>query len=271
MSRNEDFVFHFTSAGAALSIFTRRQLWATDIEYLNDRFEGQLPSQVLEWICERPESYLRGTEANPKHIQALRQSLNSGRLACTISFSNHYRSLPQFRMYCPTAGGYAIGFPRDYLEKIGLFIKCDYSNNNLHAWCVSYAKQFLLDAATLDEEALSHEELCRKVISCKPYIDQRVIAALTYKSEEFINESEHRLVAFGLPRLFREAPDRNLVIPYSSIDLPNESVEVKVVAGPNREPDLASRTVGSLSLAAREAGTLWAVGHSSAGKFGFRA
>lgn len=267
----EDFVFHFTGAGAALSILTRRQLWATDIEYLNDRFEGQLPSKVLRWICQQPQSYLRGLDANPKHIAALLQSLNHGRVACTISFSDHFRSLPQFRMYCPPAGGYAIGFPRDYLRKIGMFIKCDYSHDSLDNWCTSYAASFLSDAVSMDDDLLSAEQLCHKIILLKPYIDQRVIAALTFKSDEFVNELEHRLVAFGLPTQFREAQERNIIIPYSAIDLPNEAIEVRVVAGPNREPDLASRTVGSLFRAARDAGTLWSIGHMSAGEFAFRA
>jgi hypothetical protein len=271
MKQPEDFVFHFTSAGAALSIITQRQLWATDIEYLNDRFEGQLPSKALGWIIDRPESNLPGMQVNQKHLGALERSLNHGLVACTISFSQHYRSLPQFRMYCPPAGGYAIGFPLDYLKEIGLLIKCDYSRNNLIEWSRTYAKRFLEDATALDRDDLDAVNLCHEVIRHKPYIKERVIAALTFKSEEFVNELEHRLVAFGLPKQYRESQDRNLIIPYSAIDLPNEPIEVRLVPGPNREPDLASRSVGSLSRAAKEAGTAWSMGHLSPGEFGFRA
>jgi hypothetical protein len=271
MKHPEDFVFHFTSAGAALSILTRRQLWATDIEYLNDRLEGQLPSKVLGWIVDKPENYLPGVQIIEKHLGALRKSLNQGLVACTISFSQHYRSLPQFRMYCPPAGGYAVGFPIDYLKEIGLFIKCDYSRNNLIEWSKAYAMRFLSDATALDSDDLDAVKLCQEIIRRKPYIQERVVAALTFKSEEFVNELEHRLVAFGLPKLFRESQDRNLIIPYSAIDLPNREIEVRLVPGPNREPDLASRSIGSLSRAAREAGTVWSMGHLSPGEFGFRA
>ena len=267
----EDFVFHFTGAGAALSIVTKRQLWATNVEYLNDRFEGLLPTKVLGWMTDKPESFLRGVTTNEKHLAALKQSVNHGLVACTISFSQHYKSLPQFRMYCPPAGGYAIGFPLDYLSGLGLLVKCDYSHDNLMKWCRAYAIEFLADAAQLDRDDLSAHDLCYEIIKKKPYVQRRVVAALTFKSEEFVNELEHRLIAFGLPSQFRESQDRNLIIPYSKIDLPNEPTEVRVVTGPNREPDLASRTVHSLSQAAKAAGTSWSIGHLSAGQFGFRA
>lgn len=271
MKHPEEFVFHFTGAGAALSIMTKRELWATDIDYLNDRFEGRLPGKVLGWIIDRPEHYLPDVAVNEKHLGALKRSLNHGLVACTISFSQHYRSLPQFRMYCPPAGGYAIGFPLESLAEIGLLIKCDYSRTNLIEWSRAYAKEFITDAAALDREDLNAENLCHEVIRRKPYIKQRVIAALTFKSEEFINELEHRLVAFGLPKRFRESQDRNLIIPYSAIELPNDPIDVRIVPGPNREPDLAGSSIGSLSRAARDAGTTWSVGHLSPGEFGFRA
>lgn len=105
MNQTDGFVFHFSSAGALLSIVTKRQLWATDVEYLNDRFEGQLPSRVLGWMSDKPESFLRGVGTCSKHLESLKLSLNNGFVACSASFSEHYRSLPQYHMYCPAAGG----------------------------------------------------------------------------------------------------------------------------------------------------------------------
>jgi hypothetical protein len=138
-------------------------------------------------------------------------------------------------------------------------------------WCGAYAREFLADAEIVDRDDLNAESLCHEVIRRKPYIKRRVIAALTFKSDEFVNELEHRLIVFGLSTQFRASQDRNLIIPYSAIDLPNDPVEVRIVAGPNREPDLASRTVANLFRAASGAGTAWSMGHLSAGEFGFRA
>lgn len=271
MSHTDDFVFHFSNAGSLLSIVTKRQLWATDIEYLNDKFEGQLPSKVLGWMADKPESFLRGVNTCSKHLEALKLSLNSGLVACSASFSEHYRSLPQYRMYCPPAGGYAIGFRKDYLNNVGLFIKCDYSNENLWKWCRKYAMDFLSDAQSTDKEGISSQDLCIKIISSRPYIRNRVIASLTFKSDEFINEREHRLVLFGLPKEYRESQQRNAIVPYSTVDLPNEQTDVMVAAGPNRDPGYSGRTIGSLSSAARNAGTVWKFSHLGTGEFGFRA
>lgn len=271
MSHTDDFVFHFSSAGALLSILTKRELWATDVEYLNDKFEGQLPSRVLVWMADKPESFLQGLSTNRKHLEALKLSLNHGLVTCAVSFSEHYRSLPQYRVYCPPAGGYAIGFRKDYLSKFGLFVKCDYSNANLWQWCRAYASEFMKDAAVHDSDAMSPQDLCIKIIGGKSYIQNRVTASLTFKSEEFINEMEHRLILFGLPKQYRESQQRNAIVPYSIIELPNEETDVMVAAGPNREPEYSGSTIGSLSSAARNAGTVWRFSHLGTGEFGFRA
>lgn len=271
MGHTDDFVFHFSSAGALLSIVTKRQLWATDIEYLNDKFEGKLPSRVLGWMADKPESFLQGVTARSKHLEALKLSLNHGLVTCSVSFSEHYRSLPQYRMYCPTTGGYALGFRKDYLSKLGLFVKCDYSNDNLWQWCRKFALEFLSDAQSMDNDAISSRDLCIKIISGKSYIRDRVIAGLTFKSDEFINEQEHRLIVFGLPKQYRESQQRNAIVPYSIVDLPNDETSVMVAAGPNREPDYTGRTIGSLSSAARDAGTAWSFSHLGTGEYGFRA
>lgn len=270
MSKTDDFVFHFTGAGALLSIVTQRQLWATDAEYLNDKFEGQLPSKLLTWVADNPEAFLPGVKVHAKYLKALKHSLNHGLLMCTVSFSEHYRSLPQYRMYCPPAGGYAIGFRKDYLSTLGLLVTCDYSRENLWTWCREYARDFFRDAQALDSSDISPEELGIGVISSKEYIKRRVVAGLTYKSDEFINEKEHRLIVGGSPRRYRESAQRNAVIPYVTLALPNDGTDVLIAAGPNREPGYAGRTIGSLQRAAYDAGTNWKFSLLGTGEFGFR-
>jgi hypothetical protein len=266
MSRLDDFLFHFSSAGAILSIVTGRQLWATDINFLNDRLEGKLPTKELTIMANKPESFLPGVTTCAKHLEALKLSLTHGLVMYTASFSEHYKSLPQYRMYCPSAGGYAIGFRKQYLSGLnGDFIKCDYSNSNLTEWCREYAKEFLKDAATRDNDNLSTEELSSMVTNSKSYARRRVIAGLTYKSSEFVHENEHRLCVLGSPNLpgvpipkrYRESQQRNAIIPYNIVLLPNEEIEVVIVAGPNRDPDYVPKTIASLVMAAESAGTKW--------------
>jgi len=42
---------------------------------------------------------------------------------------------------------------------------------------------------------------------------------------------------FHFTRQFRESPDRNLIIPYSAIELPNKPVQVKLVAS-SEQPEM---------------------------------
>lgn len=268
----EQYVFHYSGAGPLISIVTGRSLWATSIEFMNDRFEGELPKRTIQDMIKSPDAYLKGVPyVDEKFLEALRLSLGRSRHAVSVSFSRHWKSLPQFRLYSPSAGGYAIGFPLDYLSKIANLIECNYSNKDLWAWCRSYVTEYLNKAASFDSKHKNAAELNNEIINSTDLIQRRVIAGLTFKSDEFINEAEVRLCTFTRCTRFRESRDGNLVIPYHVVELPNEAIEVPIVYGPNRDPVLSSRSVGNLADAARNAGTTWNMLHLSPGEFGFRA
>jgi len=91
-------VFHYTSAGALLSIVTKRQLWATDAAWLNDRLEGALVNRVLQAIADDQCGAFFPMTFPIKHREALGLSLRAGRKCVTTSFWRSWRSLPQFRM-----------------------------------------------------------------------------------------------------------------------------------------------------------------------------
>jgi hypothetical protein len=193
MQHPERLLHHYTGAGALLSIVTKRALWATSTDFLNDRQEGERPNRVILDMVSNPEVFLPGLEnLQAKYLEAVKHSLGSGYLTATVSFSKHPRSLPQFRMYGPSAGGFVVGFPKDYLQKVGTLIQCDYSHENLWAWCKEYVANYLALAAKADEPHLTAQALSHK-ISSGQLIHERVEASLIFKSEDFVNEAESRL------------------------------------------------------------------------------
>jgi hypothetical protein len=261
----ENLTYHYTDAGALLSIVTKRQLWATSTEFTNDLSEYALPTNRLRTVLQSPQELTQWAPGKPqKHIQALALQLNNGRLATTTSFSKHADALTQFRMYGPRDGGYAIGFPREYLARIpGLSIlDCDYSRANLEAWCKSYVQDFLAQAERIDDGAMDAQQLHNAIYSSTDLFSRRIEAQVRFKANEFRAEEEVRLYRFGLCTKHRVSRDGNLVIPYEPFDLPNEKIPVKIICGPNRDPVLAGKSCWEIMGAGRAAGTLWNFGGS---------
>lgn len=102
-------VFHYTSVDTMMKIVSSRTLWATNISYLNDTSEG--------------DHFIRMVQDRLPHLMPQRELQESplvqefgarGRSIETrpfiTSFSADGDSLPQWRSYCPSGNGVAIGF-----------------------------------------------------------------------------------------------------------------------------------------------------------------
>jgi hypothetical protein len=264
-------VFHFTGAEALLSILASRELWASSIEFLNDKFDGQWPNRRLQSMSDHPELFFGVHHGfNKKHLQALQLSLGQARHSATVSFSRHPRSLPQFRMYCPPGGGYAIGFPIDYLSKIATIVECDYSNDALDAWCKSYLIRYCQEVAAIDSRSKTARDIFMELAQQPDLLDQRTLAGLRFKSDEFIHESEVRLCSHVQADRFRISRAQNFVIPYRILNLPNDTIDVLLVAGPSRDSSLADKSLSALSEAARLSGSKWKINLYSIREAGFR-
>jgi hypothetical protein len=263
-------VFHFTGAEALLGIVTRRELWASSIGFLNDKFDGQLPNRRLREMSDSPEVFFGSQQGfAKKHLEALKLSLGQ-KHSVTVSFSGHPRSLPQFRMYCPADGGYAIGFPTEYLAGIGTVVKCDYSAESLESWCKTYVANYCQAAAAIDNPSKTANDICEELARNPDFLDDRMLASLRFKSDEFIHESEVRLYKHIQPDRFRISKERNYVVPYHILNLPNDPIDVVLVVGPSRDDSLANESISALGQAARIAGTKWQFHVTSIGEIAFR-
>jgi hypothetical protein len=175
-----------------------------------------------------------------------------------------------YRMYAPAAGGFVIGFPRELLKKLGAVIDVEYSNHALWAWARAYAQEYIEMASSLTNPTKTAEQINIEVLSSTDLLDRRILAGLTYKSSEFSNEAEVRLVLMGGATHYRESREGNYIIPYRTIDLPNAPIEVPITYGPNKDPYLANQATAQIAQAGVLAGTKWQFGQLSSGEYGFR-
>jgi hypothetical protein len=263
----EPHLYHYTSATALLNIVQSRTFWASRTDFTNDRLEAQHLNERLRHMVENPNVCLPWASSVPHtHLSALACQLQNGQIMFFASFSRHADSLTQFRMYSPAAGGYVIGFPRYFLERAGPLIDCEYRRERMEEWCQAYVREFVGEAAKIDDGRMTPEEIHVGLFRTTDLYRRRLAAQLVFKSDEFRAEDETRLYHYGAGTKFKISADGNAVIPYVVIDLPNEPVGVHIVCGPNKNPELGAQSVWTIMDAARAAGTVWqfrSAGYSS--------
>lgn len=259
--RQEPHLYHYTSATALLNIVRSRTLWASRTDFTNDRLESQTLKERLKQMLEFPAGFLPWAKSTPStHFAALGQQLLSDQLTFIASFSRHPDSLTQFRMYGPASGGYAIGFPRYFLEKAGPLMDCDYSFEGRDAWCRSYIKEFFEHAARIDDGGMTAQQINVEIQRTTDLFRRRLKAQLAFKANEFRAEDEARLYRHGPDSNWRVSADGSAVVPYHVFELPNEPVAVHMVCGPNRDPALGAQSIWTIMAAAKAAGTVWQFG-----------
>lgn len=256
MSNVDDFVFHYCSAATLFAIVTKRELWASDIRYMNDRYEGELVKNTLKEIIVGHTGH--APSADKKYVEALSSSLNSDQLTKIVCFSRHASFIPMFRLYAPASAGFAIGFKRDFLVKLGTLIDCSYSRDEVWQWANAYSAKFFAAASRLDNPQLSAAELTSQVLGSTDLLAQRIQASWRFKHPDFSYESEVRLIASSGLEEFRVLPDGRAIVPYTKISIPNDpTIAVWLTSGPNSEPSFAYRTLGEIQRLANSVDTRW--------------
>ncbi len=276
-----EMIYHYTSAAAMLSIVTKRIMWLTHVDFVNDQLEFRQPLERFRKMVEHPDTLMRwAAGAPPKHWEAFNVQMRSSWLAYVACFSKTGDSLSQFRLYGqPT--GYSLGLRRSYLTRFAAtigtgggagIVECDYSEQRMYQWCDAWAREFFETAKKVDNDSLGPPELMQAIFAATNLFDQRIMAQLRFKSSQFEVEQEARFYVLGKAgRLcWRTSRAGNYVIPYIELDLPNEACRTKITPGPNHEEFLANQSASQLIQAAKAHGTEWEFGLTGMANTGFR-
>ncbi len=110
-------IFHYTTQKGILGIIQTREMWATQVHFLNDKNEVFLTFKLIERELKKQIARVRSPEIKTV-LQAIKRQLNvidQGHI-CIGSFCEAGDLLSQWRGYGNQGKGYAIGF--DLLELI---------------------------------------------------------------------------------------------------------------------------------------------------------
>jgi hypothetical protein len=237
-------LYHYTSQEALLAILGGLSVRATHIRYLNDSAEFELALHLAEQIV-RDRAEKLGSAAPP--IVGWLPSWLGG-LSTTSQFvfslSNQNDQLSQWRGYCPSGNGVALGFHTGTLTAPlratgALLLKCVYDRSEQMALLAE-----LIDVAINnppppgENAALIAADFQRRF---------GIIASLI-KHEKFREEDEWRVVTpwFAPERDVLVRPGKSMLIPF--VELPigvrePESIShpfARIVVGPTPHMQLAA-------------------------------
>lgn len=266
-------LYHYTSIDGVKGILNENCLWASQIHFLNDTQEFKYSISILEKVLaelrkELPEktTWTRAIEISTPSIPdvndvlavlygSMRRLPSHPALAkspiCVFSLSEDGDLLSQWRGYCPSGGGYSIGFRSDMLTQFstthGLYLApCIYDETE-QATVVKELVAKIRGAVVKRWTALDVE--LDKFIDELPlgqfFMDfSRIASALKHPS--FREENEWRIISGMIPNkdmLFRVR--KSMMLPYSSISFKDFKPFLidEIIIGPAPEQGLAESSL----------------------------
>ncbi|MGR3303845.1 MAG: DUF2971 domain-containing protein [Candidatus Scalindua sp.] len=283
-------LYHYTSQEGILGIINNKEVWATDISYLNDTKEYKYTVDLTrEIIKERHRLYLLDRRLSSPPTFATTNPMSN--LDKVLSFQDKYGEdwieysmlddlyevllhfkaqhiflfslsedgnlLSQWRGYCPH-GGYSIGFNTSafsklMVEKKGLiFVKCIYEKNDQKKMINNIIDEYINNIRKSNKTLDSIEKRVDLVIT---FVRRLHAIAPKLKSDSFKEEKEWRILTVPLKETnfikFREG--KSTIIPYIRIkidDNGNMPIE-EVIISPISHEQLSENAV-KLLLSCKE-------------------
>ena len=271
-------LYHYTSQEGLLGIIKNREVWATEIFYLNDTIEYKyaidLTSEIIkdrQKLCseEPPAFFSPTTEPRNKSIvpyfpyrydkewieyNMLNDFNRVMRLfekyhVFVFSLSEKGNLLSQWRGYCPH-GGYSIGFNTSafgkLMEKKGLrFVKCIYERNDQVKMINNIIDNYINHIRSKSSKLSDSNDMRVNLIT--EYLQRLIVIAPKLKSESFEEEKEWRIVSVNLKETdfikFREG--KSTIIPYIKISIDDSGhmpIE-EVIISPTSHKQLSNNAV----------------------------
>lgn len=258
-------LYHYTSQQGLLGIIRDKQIWATNVLFLNDSQEVKYAIELVESNIGRFGEEKRLNQEELQFLTEVRKKLEifgtsdyqkyGGIYTC--SFSEKGNLLSQWRGYCPDGNGFSIGFDFNSLlgsvieQQFFTLVKCEYSENKHREMIVNFLTKAL-------DYFHRHEDI--HITNYKVWDDFFALAP-RLKHPKFEEEAEWRLISAS-----RSVEDANvqfrtgksMPVPYIKINLTASQDELnkknrlncipEIYFGPTLYPHLSRIALASLLL-----------------------
>ena len=257
-SRN---LYHYTSMGSLQEIVKSRNIWATEIRYLNDANElVRTLDLFLSVIRTKYESSDDTTREFLRQLEEwLRHRLVDGHLVFVVSLSEEGNLLSQWRAYSPVGKGVSAGFDPQYFRAIALqqgyrVGKCVYDveiQRRVIQEVFGHIEKEALERGPENDVGKRHPLNSYHGIF-EDFEDELLMCAALLKHPAFREEVEWRAVSSVVKRYapsdiqYREG--RSCLVPYrqlSLLPLNSQRMSMKeVIVGPTPNAELSVRSLG---------------------------
>jgi len=197
-------LYHYTTARGLMGILDRKKIWATHINFLNDKKEYVDALNEFKKQTENLRPQVRTpTATSPPHGTMTENSPTEvyddvlefleimRTMVYVTSFSEERDQLSQWRGYCGNGAGFSIGFN---LAKLKELLKRTPSTDILLKKCIydpriktAKMEQIIKEAKSTELRDRHFSTLVEKMMSITPY----------FKDESFKEEKEWRLAFIG--------------------------------------------------------------------------
>lgn len=232
--------YHYTDINGLKGILENKEIWLTDIRFLNDESEGD---ELLR--CMR--RYTPSDSGNKKKFLAFIKP--SKDFQCFVaSFCRKKDLLSQWRGYCPKTGGYSIGFKNDYSG-------CLVAKWDGHEEQYEYSKEYFSECIYDEDKKkksviesyekynrwMGHNSEVGRFISGKIFKNNIINKLFVFKDMGFSEEDEFRFVVIVSSSGFLKTFHRNrssISIPFIKMKFETKFID-EIVIGPTRNKGLA--------------------------------
>lgn len=261
-------LYHYTSQKGLLGIINNKEIWATNIYYLNDAMEFQYATELIRDVIDsrlisRP--ILSTTKENDfeyiklKFLENVKEAIENFKYynIFICSFSKEGDQLSQWRGYCPDRNCFSVAFQTSDLKarmkKYSFNLtECIYKKNEQVEQVEKIIDRMIEPLKSIIKRPLDKiENVIEEQMLSTIYVLISVMPRL--KHESFHEEKEWRFFAIDLSQeldthiKFREG--KSMIIPYVAISLAESKEPViidHIIIGPTPHKELSLMSVQAL-------------------------
>jgi len=196
-------LYHYTSVDGLIGLLKSRQIWASNVTFLNDAKESVNATEVLTLAFSNRLNRPDLSEQEKNFLGKAKGELGRfSREFYITSLTEERDLLSQWRAYCPPTGGYALGLPAEQLLPIAA------EHNFMLAPCIyEYDAQYQISLELIENLLTSYRQF-----QGNPAVDGSDVAkiintfaltvarfGLLLKHTAFSEEKEWRLISSMIP------------------------------------------------------------------------
>lgn len=249
-----EILYHYASPGGLYGIITNKSLWTTNIHYFNDSSEFSYAINIAKNLL----TYDSRLKIEPEFIKMINSHMSSISKVqkFVFSLSECGDLLSQWRGYCPTTGGYSLGFDPNKLSEIAsknhefYLYPCQYDRSIQEALIREVLTEAFENYQVVKQNFSTPEDISR--MCWGQFTSKFGVVAAIVKDPSWSEEKEWRLASHPLPIThpnFKMRVGKYNLIPYLELalgDTPEQWPFKNVIVGPNLHQELALNSVSSL-------------------------